>query len=339
MARGITLGVLLVLVGCQRPQTPPAPVWQDPSSHAVRHVRVDSSTRLETLDWGGQGPTLVLLAGLGNTAHVFDRFAPHLTDSFHVVGITRRGFGASDQPPAVDLQVLVADIATVLDSLEQRQVILVGHSIAGDELTAFAAAHPGRTTALVYLDAAYDRTGLPSLFQAHPIPPIPGMTSSDSASPAAGQAYLSRLFNLDMPEAEIRAISRFDSTGRYAGPVTPDSLVGGIVLRLPSPSYDRVTVPALAIYAVADSIHTLIPFYPALDSTARLSAERVLPAFQSLTRASIEQFRTKVAGGEVLEIRGANHYVFMSHESETLSAIRSFLARRMKRGAIRLAAH
>ena len=44
-------------------------------------------------------------------------------------------------------------------------------------------------------------------------------------------------------------------------------------------------------------------------------------------------------GGEVLEIRGANHYVFMSHETETLSAIRSFLARRLKRGAIRLASH
>ena len=37
------------------------------------------SVRLEVVDWGGQGPTLILLAGLGHTAHVFDGFAPRLT--------------------------------------------------------------------------------------------------------------------------------------------------------------------------------------------------------------------------------------------------------------------
>jgi non-heme chloroperoxidase len=32
---------------------------------------------LEVLDWGGSGRPLVLLAGLGNTAHIFDKFAPN----------------------------------------------------------------------------------------------------------------------------------------------------------------------------------------------------------------------------------------------------------------------
>ena len=34
--------------------------------------------QLEVLDWGGAGRPLVLLAGAGNTAHVFDEFAPRL---------------------------------------------------------------------------------------------------------------------------------------------------------------------------------------------------------------------------------------------------------------------
>ena len=51
------------------------------------------------LDWGGSGGPVILLAGGGNTAHVFDEFAPKLAASYHVYGITRRGFGASTYAP------------------------------------------------------------------------------------------------------------------------------------------------------------------------------------------------------------------------------------------------
>ncbi|HEY6250028.1 MAG TPA: hypothetical protein VI685_08700 [Candidatus Angelobacter sp.] len=69
--------------------------WTDPSPHHVSFVTVDKDVRLEVLDWGGSGQSLVLLAGGGNTAHVFDDFALKLTGEYHVYGITRRGFGAS----------------------------------------------------------------------------------------------------------------------------------------------------------------------------------------------------------------------------------------------------
>src|SRR5688572_2551180 len=66
--------------------------WRDPAPHTDQFVTVDKDVRLEVLDWGGSGQPLVLLAGMGNTAHIFDRFAPKLIDQFHVYGITRRGF-------------------------------------------------------------------------------------------------------------------------------------------------------------------------------------------------------------------------------------------------------
>jgi len=47
----------------------PAP-WHDPSPHTVQFVNVDKDVKLEVLDWGGSGRSLVLLAGSGNTAHV-----------------------------------------------------------------------------------------------------------------------------------------------------------------------------------------------------------------------------------------------------------------------------
>lgn len=58
-------------------------------------VRAPDGIELEVLDWGGDGRPVVLLAGSGWTAHVFDDFAPKLTSRYRVYGITRRGFGAS----------------------------------------------------------------------------------------------------------------------------------------------------------------------------------------------------------------------------------------------------
>src|SRR4051812_39477486 len=69
------------------------------SAPIISMTRIGPGVSLEVLDWGGRGPTLVFLAGGGNTAHVFDDFAPQFADSFHVIGITRRGFGASAGGP------------------------------------------------------------------------------------------------------------------------------------------------------------------------------------------------------------------------------------------------
>lgn len=51
----------------------------DNSPHTIQFISVDKDVRLEVLDWGGSGLPPVLLAGLGNNAHIFDSFAPKLT--------------------------------------------------------------------------------------------------------------------------------------------------------------------------------------------------------------------------------------------------------------------
>ena len=132
---------------------------EDSSPHSVQFVAVDDNVKLEVLDWGGSGRPLVLLAGLGNTAHIFDRFALKLTPTYHVYGITRRGFGTSSAPvPANDnysADRLGDDVLAVLDALKLNHPILVGHSIAGEELSSVATRHPEKVGGLVYLDAGY----------------------------------------------------------------------------------------------------------------------------------------------------------------------------------------
>src|SRR5919108_1498867 len=93
MRRWVRLSGSLLSVLLIEPLSAEAAPWRDPSPHTVRFVAVDDGVRLEVLDWGGSGRPIVLLAGGGNTAHVFDDFAPTLSDRGHVYGITRRGYG------------------------------------------------------------------------------------------------------------------------------------------------------------------------------------------------------------------------------------------------------
>jgi hypothetical protein len=42
--------------------------WHDPSPHQIRFVSVQPGVKIETLDWGGTGRPLILIAGAGGTA-------------------------------------------------------------------------------------------------------------------------------------------------------------------------------------------------------------------------------------------------------------------------------
>ncbi len=127
----------------------------DRSPHTQQFVTVEEGVRLEVLDWGGTGRPLLFLSGIGDTAHVFDEFAPHFARRFRVVGITRRGFGASSRPSAgYTIPRLAQDIDAVLDALHLQRPVLIGHSIAGEELSYIGAREPNRVGGLVYLDAA-----------------------------------------------------------------------------------------------------------------------------------------------------------------------------------------
>src|SRR5918992_3720828 len=145
-----------------RPGAQSSGARRDSSPHQVRWVTVDSSVKLEVLDWGGSGRPLVLLACYLST-HVYDEFAPKLTDQFHVYGITRRGIGASDKPATgYSVQQSATDLFGAFNYLKLQQALLVGHSCAGQVLTMFAAQHADRLRGLVYLDGATDPTLTPA---------------------------------------------------------------------------------------------------------------------------------------------------------------------------------
>jgi non-heme chloroperoxidase len=149
-------GAIVVAFGILSNATSAHASWRDPSPHRVSMVEVEKDIRLEVLDWGGRGRPLVLLAGLGNTAHVFDDFAQKLAREYRVVGITRRGYGASSVPEqGYETDRLADDVIAVIDKLKLQRPVVVGHSIAGLELSSIGSRHADRVGGIVYLDATF----------------------------------------------------------------------------------------------------------------------------------------------------------------------------------------
>lgn len=297
--------------------------WVDAAKHTPGFVAVAPGVRLHYLDFGGTGEPVVLLAGLGNTAHAYDDFAPALTDRYHVIALTRRGFGESSHPASgYDTPRLVADIIAALDRLHLSRVTLIGHSIAGEEMTLFAGRHPDRVSKLVYLDAAYDRVMSDSLIDeaipvALDVPERPSPGAADTATPAAYVAFVHRTRGVDIPEADIRARYRYDGWDE-------ERTVAFTSIEADHPNYRAVKAPALAIYAVTDTVTQLEPWQRS-DRARAAGLQALIRGVEKAERPSREQFKREMANGTVLEIHGAHHWIFVSHRDQVLSAVRQFL--------------
>lgn len=202
--------------------------WHDPSKHKVQLVMVDERVQLEVLDWGGSGRPLVLLAGGGNTAHVYDGFAEKLTRFGHVYGITRRGYGASTRPASGYSELRLAeDVEQVLDSLHLAAPLLAGHSMGGSELAVLACMYPYRTAGLVLMDSAiidperdesqlYNelRNELPDAM----VPEKPPTLTGNKSIPLF-QQWQMRNDGAAFPESEIRAVRDGNVRGSSEDPV------------------------------------------------------------------------------------------------------------------------
>src|SRR5215211_7156735 len=139
------------------------------SNHKSDFVNLNG-IRLHYLDWGGKGPTLIFLTGMGASAYIFNKIAPRFTDELHVLALTRRGHGDSDCPATgYDADTLTEDIRQFMDHLHIEKASLAGHSLAGVELTHFAATYPNRVEKMIYLDALDDRRGLPEIHKQNPL--------------------------------------------------------------------------------------------------------------------------------------------------------------------------
>ena len=302
--------------------------WLDPSPHRAQFIMVENNIKLEVLDWGGTGRPLVLLAGLGNTAHVFDKFAPKLSSAYHVYGITRRGFGASSAPsPSGDATYsadrLGDDVLAVLNALKLNRPVLAGHSLGGEELSSVASRHPERVAGLIYLDAGYayayyDRShgdlGIDLNDLQRKLEQLqPGKGPQDPRQ-LIEELLATTLpgFERDLKDRQRNLTETPPAQPTPALPPIQQAILAG------TQKYTDIRVPALAIYAVPHATGQ-----PYKDDAARVAAEA---RDEANTGAQAKAFESGVPSARVVRLPHANHYVFFSNEADVLREINAFLA-------------
>ncbi|WP_328290149.1 alpha/beta fold hydrolase [Nocardia aurantiaca] len=116
-------------------------------------VTVDGEGMHVSQDGPGDEPALVLIHGLGASAHWWDRIVP-LLPGYHVIRVDLLGHGSSDKPEGDDYSIPQQGhrVAGVLDQLGIRHAIVVGHSTGGAVATSIAEQRPDLVVALALVD-------------------------------------------------------------------------------------------------------------------------------------------------------------------------------------------
>jgi pimeloyl-ACP methyl ester carboxylesterase len=306
----------------------------DHSPHSNNFVTVNG-IRLNYLDWGGSGETLLFLAGRGCNPHIFDDFAPRFTGHFHVLGLTRRGHGDSDYPETgYDIDTLVEDIRQFLDSLKIERVILAGHSLAGIELAHFAALYPERVLKLVFLEAAYDYSspGYKTMIENNPARKIqiPG-AGQDFYSPADYAAFIKFAYPSlgviwgELMDEHLSHEIKLSPEGKVVDKMSDgiDRAIGETFSAY-RPEYAQMRAPALAIYAIKKNTS-----FVSLDYMTAEQQREMIEFFDRVSQpwnlGCIEQFRQEAPHAKIVEIPGGHHYCFIPQQELVFKEMRSFL--------------
>jgi pimeloyl-ACP methyl ester carboxylesterase len=306
---------------------PAQTAWVDPSPHAQRFVQVASGAAVEVLDWGGSGRPLVLLAQLGQTAHIYDDWAPTLARTHRVLGVTRRGYGQSSSGGGFSMEELATDIVRVMDTLELQRPVLVGNGLAGEEMSWIGSRLPNRAAGLVYLNAAYDRSDIAAERAiARRIPPRGGPRPDDLASVEALTRWASSGSGIQIPEAEFRQLAQLAPDGRVIGERASRSVQQQILAAITDVNYAAFRVPILAVYATPVSFDWLPGCRDAVEQAARQACQELYGWTLRQLETSKKLLAAVPTRTQVVELAGANAFVFLSNPTEVRQALEQFVA-------------
>ena len=294
----------------------------DSAPHTTQFVTVEQGVRLEVVDWGGSGEPLIFLAGAGDSAHRFDRFAPQFTKQHHVYGITRRGTGASSSPAPgsgnYTADHLGDDVLAVMKALHIERPVLVGHSIAGQELSSIGSRFPQKVSGLIYLDAA---TSFALYDPAHPLLAVEmnDIKRRIDEIEAGGVNEPKKLLELETAVASFETVLHQNNLEIANMPPLPPRTPIGAAMNFGMQKYTRIPIPVLAIYACPHNWDRLPD-----DQSGRKAS--LIKDDKVRCTEWIDNFRRGVPSARIVVIPNADHYVYLSNETQVAAEINAFLA-------------
>jgi len=261
----------------------------------------------------GSGAPVVLIHGWPLSGRSWEGQVPALVEAGHrVITYDRRGFGQSSQPwDGYDYDTFAADLNTLLETLDLRDVTLVGFSMGGGELARYVSTYgQDRLAKLVFASAVP-----PYLYKSADNPD--GGVDDDLAAwfhdgivedrPAFLEQFVTMFFTAGKPSL-LNKPKVSDAQQAYALAIaemaSPKGTLDCTVAFATTDFRDdltKITVPTLVIHGDSDAI---VPF--------EVSGKRTHEA---------------IAGSEVVVIEGAPHGVTVSHKEEWNRHVLAFLAK------------
>jgi pimeloyl-ACP methyl ester carboxylesterase len=257
----------------------------------------------------GAGQPVVLIHGYPLNGHSWERQTRDLLAQGHrVITYDRRGFGSSSKVGSgYDYDTFAADLNTLLETLDLRDVVLVGFSMGTGELARYVARFGTERVAKLAFLASLE----PFLVQRDDNPDgVPQKVFDDIAATARADRYAwftqfyRDFYNLDetlgsrISEDVVRANW---NTAVSSAPVAAYAVVPSWIedFRDDTEAVRAADLPTLILHGTADNI---LP----IDATAR-------------------RFRTLLPHATYVEVEGAPHGLLWTHADDVNAALRAFL--------------
>jgi pimeloyl-ACP methyl ester carboxylesterase len=257
----------------------------------------------------GAGQAVVLIHGYPLDGHSWERQTRDLLATGHrVITYDRRGFGQSSKVgTGYDYDTFAADLNTLLETLDLRDVVLVGFSMGTGELARYVATYGTERVAKLAFLASLE----PFLAQRDDNPDgVPQQVFDDIAAAAKGDRYAwftqfyRDFYNLDetlgsrISEDVVRANW---NTATSSAPVAAYAVVSSWIedFRDDTEAVRAADLPTLILHGTADNI---LP----IDATGR-------------------RFRDLVPHAEYVEIEGAPHGLLWTHADELNETLLRFV--------------
>lgn len=232
--------------------------------------------RLRYVDYG-DGPTLLLIHGLGGSWQTWLENVPELGRSHRVLAVDLPGFGGSDVlPPGAPLDAHVDVLAALLDALGISEATLCGHSLGGLVTGRFALLRADMVRALVLVCAggiaigprrlsaiAHSFTAFNAVFARPPV------TRAVARRARLRRALLSR-FTKDPSSLSPHLTAEI--VPLMAAPGFADAVVAG-ARTAAEPGVEEVTAPTVLLWGRHDRI---LPVAGAHELARRMPDARVV---------------------------------------------------------------
>jgi non-heme chloroperoxidase len=254
----------------------------------------------------GSGRPVVLIHGYPLSGRAWDKQVPVLLDAgCRVITYDRRGFGQSSQPTSgYDYDTFAADLNTLLDHLELRDAVLVGHSMGTGEVTRYLGRYGSARVAKAvlvspippYLLQAPDNPdGVPqSLFDGF-------VQAARGDTPAWMKAFLDNFYNTDVLGGTLVSDQAYQASWNLAVAASATAAVACIPTWTTDFRDDlpNIDVPVLVVHGDADQV---VP----LDKTAKR-----LPGL--------------VKDLQLVVVEGGPHAIAWTHADQVNAAMLDFL--------------